>query len=42
VTLGKLTTSGTKRLADHGVAELPRAGASVTLDAQSVTTFVSQ
>lgn len=38
----RFTTSATKSLADDGALELATGRASVTLDAQSVTTFVSQ
>lgn len=41
-TMAKFTTSGTKSLADDGVLALIDGRASVTLDAQSVTTFASQ
>jgi O-glycosyl hydrolase len=40
--LSKITTSGTKSLADDGTIELVDGRAALTLDAQSVTTFVSR
>lgn len=42
VSFSRFTTSATKNIADDGALELASGRASITLDAQSVTTFVSR